>query len=69
MIKRQTKEVVAVDGISSNRLIVTGMGINEILPLLLKEFLIGFVFYHPGFFVGFSTFEKQIKKLGTLEIF
>lgn len=69
MIKHQTKEVIAVDGISSNRLIVAGMGINEKLPLLLEEFLIGFVFYHPGFFVRFSTFEKQVKNLGALEIF
>ena len=55
-------------GIASTRLIVAGAGINEILPLLLEEFLIGIMFALVGFFM-FSTFEKQAKKLGTLEIF
>jgi ABC-2 type transport system permease protein len=55
-------------GIASTRLIVAGAGINEILPLLLEEFLIGLIFTLLGFFL-FSTFEKQAKKLGTLEIF
>ena len=55
-------------GITSTRLIVAGAGINEILPLLLEEFLIGIMFALVGFFL-FSTFEKQAKKLGTLEIF
>ena len=55
-------------GIASTRLIVAGAGINEVLPLLLEEFLIGLIFTLLGFFL-FSTFEKQAKKLGTLEIF
>lgn len=57
VIKRKTKEVVAVDGISSTRLIVVGVGMVEILPLLLEEFLIGLIFTLLGFFL-FSTFEK-----------
>ena len=68
VIKRQTKEVVALDGISSARLIVVGAGMVEISPLLLEEFLIGLIFTLLGFFL-FSTFEKQAKKSGTLEIF
>jgi len=67
VIKRKTKEVVAVDGISSTRLIVVGVGMVEILPLLLEEFLIGLIFTLLGFFL-FRTFEKQTKKSGTLEI-
>jgi ABC-2 type transport system permease protein len=55
-------------GIASTRLIVAGAGIKDILPLLLEEFLIGLMFALVGFFL-FSTFEKQAKKLGTLEIF
>jgi len=55
-------------GIAATRLIVAGAGINEILPLLLEEFLIGLFFTLMGFFL-FSTFEKQAKKLGTLDIF
>jgi len=55
-------------GIASTRLVIAGAGINEILPLLLEEFLIGLVFTLMGFFL-FNTFEKQAKKLGTLEIF
>ena len=68
VIKRKTKEVVVVDGISSTRLIVVGVGMVEILPLLLEEFLIGLIFTLLGFFL-FSTFKKQTKKSGTLEIF
>jgi len=55
-------------GIASTRLIVAGAGINEILHLLVEEFLIGLFFTLLGFFL-FSMFEKQAKKLGTLEIF
>ena len=51
VIRRQTKEVVAVDGISSTRLIVIGAGMVEILPLLLEEFLIGLIFTLLGFFL------------------
>lgn len=40
VIKRQTKEVVAVNGISFTRPIVAGAGNDEILPMLLEEFLI-----------------------------
>jgi len=63
-----SKYIPLTRGIASTRLIIAGAGINEIFPLLMEEFLIGFVFTLLGFFL-FSTFEKRAKKLGTLEIF
>lgn len=63
-----SKYIPLTRGISSTRLIIAGAGIEDILPFLLEEFLIGLIFTILGFIL-FSTFEKQAKKLGTLEMF
>jgi hypothetical protein len=55
-------------GIIATRRIIDGAGISEIAPLMLEEFLIGTFYVLLGYTL-FRTFERQAKRLGTLEVF
>lgn len=55
-------------GVTCARAIISGGGLNEIMPLLKQELLIGIILTILGFFL-FRVFEIQAKKLGTLDIF
>jgi ABC-2 type transport system permease protein len=55
-------------GIASARLIITGHGLAEVMPLLVEEFGIGLFFAFLGYTL-FRWFEITAKKRGTLEVF
>jgi ABC-2 type transport system permease protein len=55
-------------GVASSRMIINGGSLNDILPLLKEELLIGIVLSLLGYFL-FKIFEFQAKRLGTLDIF
>jgi ABC-2 type transport system permease protein len=55
-------------GIAATRLIVAGAGLQEVMPLLWGELLIGLVYGLAGF-VFFRWFERQARRRGTLEAY
>ena len=55
-------------GITASRLIINGGKLQDVLPIMSVEFLIGLGLSLLGY-VMFRIFEIQAKKLGTLDIF
>lgn len=55
-------------GVTASRLIINGAKLQDVLPIMRVEFLIGLGLSLLGY-VMFRVFEIQAKKLGTLDIF
>ena len=55
-------------GVSASRLIINGGKLQDVLPMMRVEFLIGVGLSLLGY-IMFRVFETQAKKLGTLDIF
>jgi ABC-2 type transport system permease protein len=63
-----SKALPLTRGIAATRLIVAGASLQEVMPLLVGELLIGMAYGLVGF-VFFRWFEQQARRRGTLEAY
>jgi ABC-2 type transport system permease protein len=68
IIQRISYALPLTRGISSARAVVNGTPLSELLSVMGTELLIGGLYATVGYFL-FILFERQAKKLGTLEVF